>query len=184
MRNINWKEVKAPGSSLPAGGYVIEILDVVDNEDWEQLNIVYNIVEGEFKDIYKNMGPDDDWKHQFSQKYTDNALGFFKRFLEEIEHDNPEFSVDTWDNDPLKLVGKKMGILLGEYRYIYDDKAKYRLQAVSPMPIEKIRQGDFSVPEPTYKRGTTEQEWAELREGVSNISTASSDILYDDIPFK
>lgn len=186
MRNINWNEVTTPNAALPAGGYVIEILDVVDNEEWEQLEIIYNIVDGPYKDIYKNLGPDDDWKHKFSQKYTERALGFFKLFLEEIEHDNPGFDMNAWGNDPLKLVGKKLGILLGEYRYIYEGKAKYRLQSVKPLSIQDAKSGNFEIPEPTYKRGIDKDEWIELREGSAPGTSTASDspsVYDDDIPF-
>ena len=184
MRNINWAEVTTPNTMLPAGGYAIEIQDVVDHEDWESLDIIYNVIDGQFKDIYKNLPQDDDWKHKFSQKYSDKAVGFFKRFLQEIEADNPGFDMNTWGNDPLKLVGKKMGVLLGEYRYVYDGKAKSRLQAVRPLTLAQVKAGDFEVPDPSYARGLSEEEWNEMRGITDKPSTGSDASVYDDdIPF-
>ena len=187
MRNINWEEVTTPNTVLPAGGYVIEIQDVVDHEDWEQLDIIYNVVEGQYKDIYKNMGPDDDWKHRFNQRYSERAQGFFKQFLDEIENDNQSFTIANWGNDPLKLVGNKIGILFGEYRdFNQNGKARTRLQAVRPLTIAQVRAGDFEIPEPMYKRGVTAEEWLEVRDGASaDKSTSAGDAsVYDDgLPF-
>lgn len=187
MKKFNWAEVTTPGTSLPAGAYVIEIQDVIDNEEWEQVEIVYNIIEGQYKDIYKNLPQEDEWKHKFNQKYTERARGFFKLFLDELEHDNPKFSTERWqiESDPLQFVGLKMGVLFGEYRYIYEGKAKYRLQAVRPLSIDKVKKGEWDVPEPTYKRGTDPDEWLELRADGTNTASAgaTTDGFYDDTPF-
>lgn len=192
-KNFNWTEVSTPSKSLPAGGYVIEIQDVIDNEDWEQIEVVYNIVEGEYKDIYKNMAPDDDWKHKFAVKYDDNGTRRFKAFLDELEHDNPSFSIERWqvESDPLKFVGLKMGALLGEWRSIYtnadgEDRASYKLILSKPLTIEQVRNDDFYVPDPKYKRGTDEMLWLQLRAdatGGTSSGTATQGDIYDGVPF-
>lgn len=196
MKKFNWTEVSAPNKYLPAGAYVIEIQDVIDNEDWEQVEIIYNVIEGEYKDIYKNLSPEDDWKHKFTRKYDDRNERRFKEFLDELEHDNQSFSIERWqvESDPLKFAGLKMGVLLGEWRSIYqdretgEDKASSKLILSRPLTIEQVRNGEWEIPEPAYKRGTDDLLWLELRaDGAPSTSTTApaeqTSVYDDDIPF-
>lgn len=193
MRKINWKEVNEASDSnrIPAGGYVVQIVDVKDNPGKEYLEIVFDVIEGQYKGIFKGLPADDNWKHRFNQVYSEKALGFFKRFLKELERDNDGFTVDEWErrSDEQDFKGLKLGMLFGEYRYINDKgEAKYSLNAVKPLSIEDVRMGNFDVPDPKYSQYTNEQEWAEIKEdsasGPSAATTAEQTSVYDSsVPF-
>lgn len=178
MRKLDWVNIDEVSDfvKVPAGAYVIEIEDVKDNEEYEQLEIVYQIIEGKYKDAFKDTPIDYEYTHTFNQKYSDRASGFFKRFLTELERDNSDFSIEQWQksSDELRLVGLKMGILLREYRYINNKgEAKSRLEAAQPLTITKVREGDYETPDPRYSTNTDEAEWEWKREGHDSASTSS-----------
>lgn len=178
MRKLDWGNIDGASDfvRLPAGGYVIEIEDVKDDEEKERLGIVYQIAEGKYKDIFRETPIDREYIHTFNQYYSGRAQGFFKRFLVELERDNPEFSIANWQktSDELKLVGLKMGVLLQEYRYVNNEgKAKSRLEAVKPLTIEKVRAGDFEVPDIRYSNNTDEDDWKWRREWKDDNATDS-----------
>lgn len=187
MRKINWEEVDeaTSGSKLPAGAYILQILRVEDKEDQERLLVTYDIIEGDHKGEYANLPLSDDWRHQFSQSYSDKALPFFKGFLKELERDNPGFSVEEWqvNSNPHQLVDLKLGMLFRDY-YYHNEKGeeKVRLDGFRPIEISKVRSGDWTIPEPSFKRGTDASDYPELL-GTKKKPTSGSDDPYDDIPF-
>lgn len=191
LKRINWSEVtEATEGGLPAGAYVINIVRVKDNPDKEQLEVVFDVAEGEKAGIYKDVKPDEDWKHTFNQKYSENAQGFFKRFLKELERDNANFSIDEWEKQSNEndLAGLKLGMVFGEYRYVNEKgEAKYSMNAVKPISIEDVRNGNFTIPEPRYSQYTDEEEWTDIKNagsGSSTAATAGQKSVYDDsVPF-
>lgn len=148
MRNVNWDtvneatEFKRPGP----GGYIVRIKAVEDVEEKEYLKIEYDIADGEFKgyyqDLYKSRGF---WGGSFIRSYKEKALPFFKAFKTSVEVSNPGF---VFKNDPLTLVGKFLGIVLGEEEYESNSgEIKKRLYVAQCRSGQTIRDGDFEVPE-------------------------------------
>lgn len=188
MRKANWEEVpEASGSSIMGpGAYVIEITDINDNESWEQLEVIYDVVEGEFAGKFKDATPDEDWKHRFYERYSEKAAPFFKAFLMELEHDNPKFSIRDWQgtSDPKAFIGLKMGALFREKRYINDSgDAKWGLEIVEPMAADAVRAGEWTEPEPRYNR-CDEAEWLAKNTFGDGAKVAETDSgSYDDVPF-
>ena len=187
MRNINWEEVKTGGNSLQAGAYVINIDDVDDNENQEFIYVIFDIAEGEDKGMFKDAKPgDDDFKHRFKVPYNDRQAWKFKRFLEEIEKDNPGFTVAGFSNRPIDLIGKKIGVLLQEFRYINQSGgASYTMILNKPLTIEEARKG-VKAPDAIYAQDTTEKDWTAIREAArngSNTSTTQGSVYDEQIPF-
>lgn len=188
MRKLNWEEVIEPTTStiMEPGAYEIKIQDVKDNERDEYLEIVYDIVSGPLAGKFNDATPDEDWKHQFRQSYSDKAMPFFKRFLKELEGDNPGFTIAAWQtaSDPKALINLNLGMMFGEYRYLNGDgEAKWSLQASYPLTIEKVKAEEWNVPKPRYSQYTNEEEWTAVKNGAT-VSAGPSDSVYgDSIPF-
>lgn len=190
MRVANWEEVpESTGSSIMRpGAYVLEITDINDIEDWEQLEVIYDVVEGEFAGKYKNATPDDDWRHRLKLKYSERAMGFFKSFLKELQEDNPKFVIRDWQvtSDPKALIGLKFGALLREGRYISPKtgKAGWSLELATPMTIDDVKAGKWTEPKPRYTN-CDEAEWTAMSTFGSGttVTESTAPSAYDDVPF-
>ena len=146
MRNVNWNEVQDDIRRPVPGGYAAKITEVIDNEDKEYLLIRWEFAEGEYKgcnqETFDAFGF---WPIAFVKSYKQKALRFFKGFKIAVEESNRNFA---FKNDPQSLVGKYMGVVLGEEEYLdREGKLKTRLYVDQVRPGKAIRDGDFKVPE-------------------------------------
>lgn len=149
---INIDAVQEAGESkrLVAGGYVCKYTTVTDVADKEYLSMEYDIAEGEFKDYYKDLSDRAGfWGGRCIRSYKEKALPMFKRMCSAVSKSNSGFIFDGNTNaDESTLVGKKVGMILGEEEYIGNDgSVKTRLYVVRECAVEKIVAGDFKVPE-------------------------------------
>lgn len=178
MKVLNWESVEesTPFSKLPAGGYVIKIVDVEDMADREYLNIVFDIKEGEFSGFYSDdFGKMNPWAHRFVRSYKDSAAGMFKQFLSRLEDSNRDFNISTWQrrSDERDLIGLELGIVLQNEQYTNNQgEDKERLNVVGVYAAQDIRNGDYKLPEPKDKRTQV----------GAGTTTAAAD-PYDDVPF-
>jgi len=135
---------------LAPGGYVIRIQSVKDDKkqgesENSMLRIVYDIAEGPEAGRYKNEEPDNDYRHSFVRSYKEKALGMFKAFTNAIEESNPGY---TWDWKEQGLVGKLLGVVIGYEEYEANDgNVKERQRVASCISADRVRQGDYKVPE-------------------------------------
>lgn len=192
MQKINWNEVmEATGSTkLEPGAYIIKITAIEDEPQYERLKVVFDVIEGPKTGIYAGMGPDDNWKHQFTQKYSQKAQPFFKAFLRELERDNPGFSIDTWakHSDEKELVGLKLGMLFRDYYYINNSgDPKCRQDGYRPISIADVKSGNWTMPEPSFQYGTDASDYASLlvpdAQEVDVVVAATQPSMYSDVPF-
>lgn len=135
---------------LPAGGYVIKITGVENNEEKQYLKIVYDIAEGPERGRYKNEDAEHDYRHSFIRSYKEKALGMFKAFIKAVDEANEtnfnDFIEKGFDEQLLK--GNRVGVLFGYEEYNANDgSVKERLYLVRFLNIEQVRAGDFKVPE-------------------------------------
>lgn len=148
MRPIkNYDKIQASGDfeRLPAGGYVLKIQSATDEPAKEYLRIVYDIAEGPEKGRYLNETAENDYRHSFIRSYKEKALGMFKAFTNALEASNPGYK---WDWKEGALPGKLIGVVLGYEEYEANDgNIKERLRVASVLDAERIRKGDFKVPE-------------------------------------
>lgn len=142
-----WEETKvSEGGRLPAGGYVAKIMNVEDRTDKQYLYIEFDIAEGDYigyyDDLEKRAGF---WGGKMYRSYKDSALGMFKGFIRSVEESNKDF---VWEWDEKKLVGKNVGVILGEEEYIGNDgSVKTRLKVNSTKSVQDIKDGKFRVPQ-------------------------------------
>ena len=182
MRNVNWTEKTASGnggSKLPAGGYVLMVTSIKDNEAKEYLELVYDVAEGEHKGHYStDFGRDNGWAHMFRVSYSERAEGLFKRFLDCIEQSNPSFSTAAWQatSNPQAFVGKVFGAAWGtEYYTNANGEDKERPTFPTYYTADQIRNGEFEIPADKDNRAPQAQT-------VPAPAPAAS--VYDeDVPF-
>lgn len=142
-----YDKIQASGDfeRLPAGGYVLRLQSVTDEPSKEYLRIVYDIAEGPEAGRYLNEPAENDYRHQFIRSYKEKALGMFKAFTNALEASNPGYK---WDWKEGALPGKLLGVVLGYEEYEANDgNIKERLRVVSCIDADRIRKGDFKIPE-------------------------------------
>ena len=159
---------------LAPGGYVIRITDVQDEPQKQYLTIVYDIAEGAEAGRYKN--EEKEFRHAFVRSYKEKALGMFKTFIKAVDATNGsklEDQVEKGLNEK-QLVSKLVGVVLGYEEYEANDgTVKERIRVASVLPADKIRKGEYKVPD--LKRLT-----AKTSSGIPEGFTALADT---DLPF-
>lgn len=177
MIKTNWTfvEESTPFAKLPAGGYVIRIIDAQDVPTREYVEVYYDIAEGEhkgfFDDDFNKANP---WKHKFVRSYKDTAKGMFKAFLSRLQESNPNFTIEEWQKQSKvqDFVGLVVGVVLQYEDYTNESgDDKERMNVVGVYNVTDIRQGAYKVPERQDKRIAH-----------SNTSATQSD-TFDDVPF-
>lgn len=130
----------------PAGAYICSIWTVEDVPDKEYLRISFDIAEGDYKNFGMNMME----RYGFNplrmvKSYKQKSLGFFKRFISAVTASNPGFK---WADDENALIGKKIGVVLGEEEYRKrTGEIAVRLYAERELPVAKVKAGDFTIPD-------------------------------------
>ena len=176
-----YNDAKASGDfeRLPAGGYVIKITGVKDENkpDKQYLKIIYDIADGPEAGRYANEDPDNDYRHSFIRSYKDTALGMLKAFLQAVDETNGSKLGETVETglDEQRLVGLYLGVVLGyeEYETNAGD-VKERLYVKSCKTAKQIQEGDFKVPE--LKKLKAKTNAAAIPEGFTALTDA-------DLPF-
>ena len=146
MKNVNWDEVQDEVKRAAPGGYAVKIVRVEDNEQKEYLQVEWEFAEGELKgtnqETFNRFGF---WPMPFFCSYKEKALRFFKGFKTAVEMSNRGYQ---FRNDPQSLVGKYLGVVLGEEEYRANDGSiKKRLYVAEKRSGKAIRDGDFKIPE-------------------------------------
>ncbi len=149
ITNIN--EVKEAGDStrLLAGGYICKYTSVKDVPDKNYLYMEYDIAEGEYKDYYKELSERlDFWGGRCYRSYSEKALPMFKRMCSAVTKSNPGYIFDGNEHaDETTLIGKLVGLILGEEEYIGNDGSiKTRLTVTREISVEDIKEGKFKIP--------------------------------------
>ena len=154
IANYNNIEASNGEFSRPApGGYIVKITkaeDVANNPQTgkgDYLKIEYDFPTGELKDYYKQLFEQFGfWGGNFIRSYKEKALGMFKAFTNALEESNKHVNY-VWDFDETKLVGKFIGVVLGEEEYQKNDGTiATRLYVASTVSADKIKSGNFKVP--------------------------------------
>lgn len=155
FQDINWTEVKPAGQGLPVGGYILRITKLKDMESnyGDYFEMTYDIAEGDYKDFYKD---DEGWKHRDNVYYTDKdrkPRSSFRSFLDVLEESNKDFSVEEFSKKPelQNLIGLIFGGCIQKNNYLNkENEQKYSLRIMRKLPADKIRKGDFQMPEESY----------------------------------
>lgn len=183
MKKVDTTNVQEAGGfiTLPAGIYTCVIRNVEDYPDREYLKVTYDIAEGEFKGYYDDIRsnhPDWSWSGAYVKSYKEKALPMFKRFCTAVSKSNGNFIFDgnTVNADEKTLIGKKLGIVLGEEEYWSNsgDK-KTRLYVAREFPTDKA--ADQKIPDKKLLKD--EKAAAEAVNSFMNVPEGET----DEIPF-
>lgn len=157
MYKIDWDNVQeATDFDNPQpGAYIGVICRVEDIENKEYLLIEWDFAEGNYKgnnlETFERAGF---WPIQLRRSYKPKALRFLKAFKTALEESNPGYYFN--ELDLRSMVGKRIGIVLGEEEYTKKDGSTgKRLYVAQTRSIQSIQKGDFKVPELKRLNGST-----------------------------
>lgn len=185
MRAINnFENVQATTGEFnrpTAGGYVCVIMSATDipfdanTDKGDYLKIEYDIASGEFKDYYTeqyNRFGGDFWAATMFRSYKEKALGMFKHFTNCVENSNAGY---TWAWDEKSLVGKFIGLVLGEEEYEKSDgSVGVRFYVKEVKTVQEIKDGNFKIPELKVLKNRPS---APVNNGFTEVDSS------DDLPF-
>ena len=146
----DWNSTESKGNEeykrLVPGGYVARITKVDNNPDKCYLYIEFDIAEGEYKGYGASCLERNGFTPlRFYRSYTEKAAGMFKGFIECFNASNP--NNPAWDGDENKLVGKYIGVVLGEEEYKKQDgSVGTRFNVARTVTPATIRAGSFKIP--------------------------------------
>lgn len=156
----NWNEVKefTDRPKLPVNAYVCKVkrAAVQANEHGEQLCILFDIFEGDWRNFYNddfesNTQENKKWrgvlrywlpKEDGSEKdgWTKSAL---KGMVNAFENSNPGYRFN-WDETT--LAGKMIGILFRNEEWEYEGKTGWTARPYRAISVDSVRSGDFRLP--------------------------------------
>ena len=149
------------GERLPAGGYVLKILDVeYQSNDWgDVIRLSFDVEEGEkkgyFAGNYKGQtGEDKKWKGTYRLRVPKDdgseedevRQRRFKTVMGRFEESNPGYH---WNWDEQTLKGKAIGALFNNKEYEFEGRHGFFTNCHSLVTVEKIRSGKFDIPADT-----------------------------------
>ena len=183
QRIENYENVQASSGEFArptVGGYICKIIDVEDVPMNEQgkgdyLRIEYDIADGEFKGYYREQFDrwGGNWNASFIRSYKEKAIGMLKHFTNCIEQSNAGYA---WDWNEKGLIGKFVGLVLGEEEYKNNaGEIKTKLVVNQVKTVDDIKNGNFKVPAP--KKLAVENSANDF----SGFTPAED--LSDDLPF-
>ena len=178
----NYENVQASTGEFArptAGGYICKIIDVEDvpmnaQGKGDYLRIEYDIADGEFKGYYKEQFDrwGGNWNASFIRSYKEKALGMLKHFTNCIEQSNAGYE---WDWNEKGLVGKVVGLVLGEEEYKNSaGEIKTKLVVSQVKTVEDIKNGNFKIPAPKKLAGETQ---------ANDFAFTPLNDVIDDLPF-
>ena len=180
----NYENVQASSGDFArptTGGYICKIMDVEDVPMNEQgkgdyLRIEYDIADGDFKGYYKEQFDrwGGNWNASFIRSYKEKALGMLKHFTNCVEQSNAGYE---WDWNEKGLVGKFVGLVLGEEEYKNSaGEIKTKLVVNQVKTVEDIKNGNFKIPAP--KKLAVETQTNDF----AGFTPVANDSM-DDLPF-
>lgn len=181
MKKLDLTHVQEAGDfqRVPAGAYICVIRGAEDVPDREYLRITYDIAKGEYAGYYDDLRKNHpEWKSAGSmiKSYKEKALPMFKRFCSAVSKSNGNYVFDggNVNSDESTLVGKVVGLLLGEEEYYSNSGDKRtRLYVNKEFPIDKI--GEQKVP----KIKPVKEDAPAMPSGFVNVPESND----DELPF-
>lgn len=191
-RPNNWNNVQefSDRPKLPLGAYVCRVKKaVVQSTDWgDQLCILFDIAEGDFKDYFSNdfnanTNEDKKWKGVLRQwlpiddgtekdEWTKSSL---KGMVTSFEKSNAGYQ---WDWNEASLAGKLVGILFRKEEWEYNDNHGWAVRPLRAISADSVRTGSYTLPKdkPLKNKGNAGFTATDDLAGFTDIHS-------DDIPF-
>lgn len=179
------KKFSSAREILPAGGYVGKILkaEVVSFSWGKQLQISFDIIEGDYKNFFKkdweaNTNENKKWRGvlKLTLPTGDGSeqdgwkVNSINNLAASLEESNSGY---TWDWDETKLKGKALGFLVREFEWAMDGRTGVSTEASSCTDVESIRSGKFRIPK-MRKLKADQNTLAQTQDAIDDP---------DDLPF-
>lgn len=190
MIGRNLSNVDAAGNyARPTpGGYIMRIEAVTNITHKEQLEVCLDFTSGDYKGysqgIKERYGF---WPSRCTKSYKDRALPFFKAFIKAVQESNNDTDGlvigDYEDVDETKLVGKYVGVVVGEREYDGNDgtrKTGLDWYNASFVKYDDIINGNYTVP-PLRITGSRANTVDTVE--VVDMSADFGPVTDDDMPF-
>lgn len=182
MQKVNLADVQEAGignGGIKAGGYVCRYTNVSDDSNKQYLYMEFDIAEGEKKDYYKQLNEKHGfWGGKVYRSYKEAALPMFKRMCSAVSKSNPGFIFDGGEQnaDESTLIGKMVGIILGEEEYEKNNgSVGTRTYVYAEVPVEIIKKGEFKIPD----KKLLDKPAAPANNGFVNVP----DGVVEELPF-
>ncbi len=158
MKSFNGYKAEKPASAketLPVGAYIAKILEAKEVEySWGNVLLIsFDIVEGEYKDFFKNdyaanTNEDKKWRGTYrlnrpkddgteQDGWTKNT---FNGAMYAIESSNNGYH---WDWDEKTLKGKSIGVLYRNFEWDINGKTGWSTECGMLLPIDDVRNGKY-----------------------------------------
>lgn len=167
--------VESTGGSfrnLPAGNYVCTITDMTDVPDREYVEMLIDVAEGDYKDIFKDS--DRPYKHRICLSYKDTALGMLKQRLHVISDCNPGFDAQAaFAATHIEyFLGKTVGVCFDEEEFMGNDgEVKTSVKPNGLRLVSDVRAGK-ALP---ARHKTIENKWVSLEDFKKAVTSGSLD---------
>lgn len=146
MKRVDMTNVQESGEfkSVTPGAYICKICAVEDVPEKEYLKVSYDIATGEFAGYYtetRKAHPDWAWSGAYVKSYKTKALPMLKRFCSAVSKSNGSYIFDAGaiNSDEQTLVGKKIGLVLGDEEYYSNSgELRTRLYVAREFPIDQV----------------------------------------------
>lgn len=186
----NWENVQeySVREKLPVGAYVCKVKQVAvqQNSYGNVLCLLYDIVEGDYQGFYNRdyQGQNGDakkwrgvmrvWIPQDDGSDKDEKTKrAFKGMVTSFENSNPGYK---WDWNENSLVGKTVGIIYRNEEWEYNGKTGWTAKPLRCMSAQKVRNGDFILPDDKPLRG-------DAYDTGSAAATGMTAVADPDLPF-
>ena len=189
MKPFNGYEAKRQSTReiLPAGGYIVKILDATEvTYDWGNvIEISFDVIEGQYKDFFRNdyknnNSEDKKWrgKYRLNEPKDDGSekdgwtKNTFNGAMYALENSNPGF---RWDWNEKKLKGLTVGALYRNKEWEMKGNTGWTTECCSFIPAADIQEKKYKIPKdkPISKKSTSK-----ATTGFEEISCTD-----DDLPF-
>lgn len=182
---------------LPAGGYVCVIVNAAIGKSKagrDMLTLAVDISQGSFAGYFrdeferlKKFDPNRKWPNSgtYRQLILDssgNVGGFFRGLIDNIEHSNQNFRINSDDFEPATLIGKFCGFVFGEEPYTKNDGSEGKRVVIKfPTTVEKINSGDFKIPD--AKKSSPQKKSSDTVSSDDDPFAQAEPVDNDDTPF-
>ena len=180
--NMNLSEART--ESIKADGYVMKILAVEIDNQYNRLKLKCDIAEGDSAGYYQRLEDRANFWGMYVSMYMDE--GSRRKFALTIDNICKSNDGFTWnydgENDEQTLVGQLVGVVTRQkFYYGNDGQKKSKLVPYFTLPVEDIRTKNFKVPEPDTSN--VEQDEATFTGNVVDTTAGFEEMKTDDIPF-
>lgn len=186
----NWENVQeySVREKLPVGAYVCKVKQVAvqQNSYGNVLCLLYDIVEGDYQGFYNRdyQGQNGDTKkwrgvmrvwipQDDGSEKDEKTKRAFKGMVTSFENSNPGYK---WDWNENSLVGKTVGIIYRNEEWEYNGKTGWTAKPLRCMSAQKVRNGDFTLPDDKPLRG-------DAYDTGSTAATGMTAVADPDLPF-